>query len=447
VRNFPGAPQTGTYYPVALANALSGTDQYPTGPEIRAVFSSTETHWYFGLDGKAPAGTIDFVSVVLHELGHGVGFAGSAQQNDLGVLTVGLGSTTILPTAYDRFTLTGTGTRIAGLASPSAALTSALQGNDLWFDGPQAVAAAGGSKPRLYAPTIWKQGSSYSHLDEATYGIGNVNSLMTPVLNGNEVIHNPGPIALAMLRDMGWTTTGGGTPTATPTPTPTQTATPTAPATPTATATPSSTSTPTPTATPTPTGTPDPLDSVSELTMTVDVGEITAGNAPALSGEVSDVRGDPVPGVTVQILATTYGPDSTPRPVTTSRTDSKGRWMAVVKPNVQTAYRATVASLVTDPLIVFVHNRITVLSPKAGAVVPSRTTITGQLLPQFASVPIGVATMINGRFRYLTQGVGDATGRFSIPVNLPRGSYPLVVYTSARQGTLKGAKSLLINVR
>ncbi len=30
--------------------------------------------WYYGLDGKPPGNQIDFISVLVHELGHGLGF-------------------------------------------------------------------------------------------------------------------------------------------------------------------------------------------------------------------------------------------------------------------------------------------------------------------------------------------------------------------------------------
>src|SRR5262249_27732327 len=87
-RDFPhpgpdyGAPISGTFYPQALANAIAGADRTPTAAEIGATFSSTigtpgcltGVGWYYGLDGAAPAGTIDFVSVIFHELGHGLGF-------------------------------------------------------------------------------------------------------------------------------------------------------------------------------------------------------------------------------------------------------------------------------------------------------------------------------------------------------------------------------------
>src|SRR5574341_1296844 len=76
IADFAGAPVPNTWYPVATANKLTGSDLDPTDYDIRARFSSTFTDWYFGTDGNTPSDKWDFVSVVLHELGHGLGFTG-----------------------------------------------------------------------------------------------------------------------------------------------------------------------------------------------------------------------------------------------------------------------------------------------------------------------------------------------------------------------------------
>ena len=83
-RDFAGAPIAGTWYPVALANALFGSDGDPGGNDIGATFNSEldlgnpgclgGITWYYGLDASPPAGTIDIVSTILHELAHGLGF-------------------------------------------------------------------------------------------------------------------------------------------------------------------------------------------------------------------------------------------------------------------------------------------------------------------------------------------------------------------------------------
>lgn len=230
-RDFPGAPQAGTWYPAALADALSGTDLNAIRADITANFSSAFSNWYFGIDGNTPANYYDFVTVVLHELGHGLGFAGS--------MTVSSGQGrwgggTPYPIIYDRFTENGAGTSLLAtdnFPNPSSALAEQLQSNNIFFDGANATAANGGNRPQLYAPSAWSQGSSYSHLDESAFVAGNSNSLMTPVLTAAESIHDPGTITRGMFRDIGWNASAT-TPNPTSTPTTTATATATSTTTP-----------------------------------------------------------------------------------------------------------------------------------------------------------------------------------------------------------------------
>lgn len=73
-----------TAYPVALAEALAGQNLNGTSAEISATFNALVDSdenclggegFYYGLDGNAPPGTSSLFSVVLHEIGHGLGFA------------------------------------------------------------------------------------------------------------------------------------------------------------------------------------------------------------------------------------------------------------------------------------------------------------------------------------------------------------------------------------
>ena len=205
--SYPGVGDGQSYYASALADALSGVDQstlFSGAPasDITAQFqSSSAANFYFGTDGATPAGTVDFESVVLHELGHGVGFAGS-MDIDAGT---GAGSWSG-PERFDRFAYDAAsgGAALLQQANPSSALAAKLTDNAVYWGGPHAVAADGGLRPRLYAPTSWQPGSSYSHLDEGTYGVGNPNSLMTPAISAAEVVHSPGALAVGMLADEGW---------------------------------------------------------------------------------------------------------------------------------------------------------------------------------------------------------------------------------------------------
>ena len=71
--DFSGAEIPGTWYFASLAKHLAGSDINPLTFDINAQFSS-QTAWYHGTDNNE--GTLtDLLPVVLHELGHGLGFA------------------------------------------------------------------------------------------------------------------------------------------------------------------------------------------------------------------------------------------------------------------------------------------------------------------------------------------------------------------------------------
>lgn len=82
-RDFAEALEPATWYHSALADALTGADRNPGFLDINSRFNSrigtdptclTGRGWYYGLDHNE--GTdFDFLSVVMHEIGHGLGFS------------------------------------------------------------------------------------------------------------------------------------------------------------------------------------------------------------------------------------------------------------------------------------------------------------------------------------------------------------------------------------
>jgi hypothetical protein len=84
--NFPGADPN-TAYPIPLAESLANTNLNEGSAEINATFNSLidtdpeclgGSGFYYGLDGNVPVGMSNLFSTVLHELGHGLGFASMA---------------------------------------------------------------------------------------------------------------------------------------------------------------------------------------------------------------------------------------------------------------------------------------------------------------------------------------------------------------------------------
>lgn len=208
-RNFTNAPLASTYYPVALANELAGSDLNGGNAEISARFNST-FNWYFGTDGNPASNQYDFISTVLHEIGHGLGIAGSMNYDDgvtpnecsgtAGQGCYGLGTTS--PMAYDRYTENNAGTGLISYTSPSTALGNQLTSDNVFFDAFTANFYNGGARVELYAPTTWNPGSSYSHLGEVFNGTEN--ALMTFSSDFAEAIHYPGTVAIGILGDLGW---------------------------------------------------------------------------------------------------------------------------------------------------------------------------------------------------------------------------------------------------
>ena len=129
-RDFINTPQAGTWYPAALANKLAGTDLTPGTSDITAQFNSDFNNFYFG-SGSTPLGQINFTSVVLHELGHGLGFSGSTSYSS-GLGTWGGG--TGFPFIYDCFVYNGSGQQlISTFPNNSASLGSQYTDGSLFF--------------------------------------------------------------------------------------------------------------------------------------------------------------------------------------------------------------------------------------------------------------------------------------------------------------------------
>ena len=204
-KNFRGAPRKDVYYPIALAEKISGKELTGSGqPDMLAEFNR-DIDWYFETDGNTPAMLYDFVSVVLHEIGHGLGFTGFfyVEGNIGGYSYYDTGNITSFDLMVERLN----GDRLSNTSiytNPSVDLRNALVSNSLYANSPVAITDGGRSRPRLYAPTVWDNGSSLYHLNDFTYPSSDPNSLMTHALGRGSAIHNPGPLTMGIMADIGW---------------------------------------------------------------------------------------------------------------------------------------------------------------------------------------------------------------------------------------------------
>ena len=196
---FSGAPDNSLWYASALANAIAGKDLDLDNPEIIIQINS-EADWDLDGLGKPTRYEYDLKSVMFHEMAHGLGFLSTSSYTFdrtkgqyVGIL--------LQPTPFDAYLQTEDGNRLVDLPSPSFELGKALTSRLVW-SGPEGVKANNGIKPLMYTPSTYEGGSSVSHVDENTFANSGTDAVMTPNLEAGEVFNEPGPILLAMMKDL-----------------------------------------------------------------------------------------------------------------------------------------------------------------------------------------------------------------------------------------------------
>lgn len=133
-RNFPGAQFPNTLYSVALAESIANVDLNPGVVDISSQFSSNFT-FYYGLDGQTPAGQVNFLDVVMHEYGHGLGFQ-NFENEATGAFLGGL------PDVYSTFTYDNTAGLFWTQMTVDQRRASALNYGNVVFTGASATAGA-----------------------------------------------------------------------------------------------------------------------------------------------------------------------------------------------------------------------------------------------------------------------------------------------------------------
>ncbi len=199
-RNFSGAPFMNTWYPAALADQFAGIDLNGTAlPEIDVRFNGDvdgpavlgSVNWYYGLDGQ-PGADVDFLTIALHEIGHGLGFTDTIDATDG---TFALGDA---PSIFEQML---TRPEIGSLSTmlPAERLAAIVASGDLFFCGP-GVIAFNGSPRSVYTPDPFQPGSSVAH-----WNTDPPPELMAPFYSGP--IHEFGTLLPALV-DMGWQLAG-----------------------------------------------------------------------------------------------------------------------------------------------------------------------------------------------------------------------------------------------
>ncbi|HMP99752.1 MAG TPA: T9SS type A sorting domain-containing protein [Cyclobacteriaceae bacterium] len=205
IANFDGAQKLNIFYPIALAEKMAGREfNSPNDPDIVILFSNS-ANWHYDTSTAPTGESFDLATVVLHEIGHGLGFyhTFSLVEGNMAEAEVGF-NTTPIPVVFDTEVENANGLiLLKNFPAPSAELKGQLTNNNAFYNSPLATSNNNNSKPKLYAPTTFAPGSSIAHLDEFTYNF-TPNALMTPSIDFQERIHDPGQLTKDIFSDMGW---------------------------------------------------------------------------------------------------------------------------------------------------------------------------------------------------------------------------------------------------
>jgi uncharacterized repeat protein (TIGR01451 family) len=204
-RDFVGAPLPNTWYSAAHANAIAGIDLNTSQNDVSATFNSeigtanclTSLSWYYGLDGNPPSNGIDLLAVVLHEIGHGLGF----------LSTVSLSTGQKLNGYDDAYMVHledhSTGKTYPEMSNTERVSASVNTGNLHWI-GSNVTAKSdilssgrhSSGHVEMYAPNPSQPGSSVSHFSTSLFP----NELMEPFISSNM----DWQLTVELFKDIGW---------------------------------------------------------------------------------------------------------------------------------------------------------------------------------------------------------------------------------------------------
>ena len=129
------AQNPGAYYPVALAEKIAGESLNADTVGDLVLRINNSMNWYMGTDGATPPQKYDLVTVVIHEVCHGLGFYDSMNSDG----TVGWWGINSFPMIYDTFIEDATHRRLTDTlrySNYSTDLYHVLTGNMVFFNGP-----------------------------------------------------------------------------------------------------------------------------------------------------------------------------------------------------------------------------------------------------------------------------------------------------------------------
>jgi len=196
-------PVTNTYYHSSLWNQIKGYDATNLR-DIRLEMNSNSSIFYLGTNGN-PGNRIDWVTVMLHEVCHGLGFSALTTEDGRYAYTnaSGNGYYTNYPGIFDRQLYQGDTGNTALTTLDENNRYALLRSNNLYANAPASnlLAANGSTRVKMFAPTTYMRGSSVSHWDESV----TFPTFMKYAIPYGLATHTFSSREIGIFLDMGWT--------------------------------------------------------------------------------------------------------------------------------------------------------------------------------------------------------------------------------------------------
>jgi len=193
---------TQTYYHGSLWHQLIETPTY-NGLNIKLEMNSNFS-FYYGTTGS-PGYQTDWVTVMLHEVTHGLGFSSTTQSDGKYYYVVneqGSGYYVNYPSIFDRQLYQGSTGNIRLTDLDQAQRAALLISNNLYAGAPDSylVNAHGGNRVKMYAPNPYQSGSSVSHWDNYP----GFSTFMCYSIAQGFSMRSISTRELGIFKDMGW---------------------------------------------------------------------------------------------------------------------------------------------------------------------------------------------------------------------------------------------------
>lgn len=174
-------------------HATTGSDPFDGLPDAVATFDFGYA-WHLGT-GSNPGGLFDLFSVALHEFTHSMGFSSLIDASGKSAIS---GGNPGVFAVYDTFLVRGDGTSLFGDGANYLGSVADLTSQDVFFNGPNAVAANSGNPVPIYAPSPFSDGSSIGHVDSS------INAVMNYSIAPGVEKRAWTAVDAGILQDIGW---------------------------------------------------------------------------------------------------------------------------------------------------------------------------------------------------------------------------------------------------